>query len=295
MSGPPAEWWSDRRWFFNPLSWQLLFFTGFAFASGWLPPPPADRRLTIGAIAFVVACVPVTFWWLIQHYAVLHAAFEALAPWTDKTYFGPLRYLHFLALAYLALRVVDAQPRLLTGPVSAHIIKVGQQALPVFLSSILLAQAVGIVLDLVRANPAQHGGRQSRRHGSPDRDRAPRELREVAALAPAGCRGCYGASSSTWGPSGVGGTSVAVSRMPSTLPASARRLGARSPRSATATSSRPSQEAIRRSSAASAAAAVAWSMPGSAWEASTERRLIARSARRSTLATSRSPRRNGRT
>jgi hypothetical protein len=100
------------------------------------------------AIAFVVACVPVTFWWLIQHHAVLHAAFEALAPWTDKTYFGPLRYLHFLALAYLALRVVDAYPRLLTGPVSAHIIKVGQQALPVFLSSILLAQAVGIVLDL---------------------------------------------------------------------------------------------------------------------------------------------------
>jgi hypothetical protein len=146
--GPPAEWWSERRWFFNPLSWQLLFYTGFAFASGWVPPPPADRRLTIGAIAFVVACVPVTFWWLIQHYAVLHAAFEALAPWTDKTYFGPLRYLHFLALAYLALRVVDAQPRLLTGPVSAHIIKVGQQALPVFLSSILLAQAVGIVLDL---------------------------------------------------------------------------------------------------------------------------------------------------
>jgi hypothetical protein len=45
--------------------------------------------------------------------------------------------------------VVDALPGLLAGPLSAHIIKVGQQALPVFLSSILLAQAVGIALDLI--------------------------------------------------------------------------------------------------------------------------------------------------
>ena len=147
--GPPAEWWSDRTWFFNPLSWQLLFYTGFAFASGWLRPPAPDRQLTVTAILFVLACIPVTFWWLIQRHAPLHAAFEALAPWTDKTHFGPLRFLHFLALAYLALRLVDAAPRLLTHPLSAHVIKVGQQALPVFLASILLAQAVGIGLDLI--------------------------------------------------------------------------------------------------------------------------------------------------
>ena len=36
----PAEWWSDRPWFFNPFAWQLLFFSGFAFATGWLPAPP---------------------------------------------------------------------------------------------------------------------------------------------------------------------------------------------------------------------------------------------------------------
>ena len=36
----PAEPWSNRQWFFNPFGWQLVFFTGFAFMSGWLPAPP---------------------------------------------------------------------------------------------------------------------------------------------------------------------------------------------------------------------------------------------------------------
>src|SRR5690606_12944470 len=27
----PAEPWSQRRWFFNPFGWQLIFFSGFAF------------------------------------------------------------------------------------------------------------------------------------------------------------------------------------------------------------------------------------------------------------------------
>ena len=39
----PAEWWSDRAWFFDPFGWQLIFFTGFAFGSGWLPEPPRRR------------------------------------------------------------------------------------------------------------------------------------------------------------------------------------------------------------------------------------------------------------
>ena len=33
----------DIPWFFNPLAWQLLFFTGFAFALGWIPAPRISR------------------------------------------------------------------------------------------------------------------------------------------------------------------------------------------------------------------------------------------------------------
>lgn len=32
--GFPAEPWSDRKWFFNPFGWQLVFFTGFALMRG---------------------------------------------------------------------------------------------------------------------------------------------------------------------------------------------------------------------------------------------------------------------
>lgn len=146
--GPPAEWWSDRTWFFNPLSWQLLFYTGFAFASGWLRPPPADRRLVWLAVAVVLVLAPVNSWWPLWRPQALQAVSDALLPWVDKQYFAPLRLLHFLALAYLALRLVDRFPGLLAHPLAAPVVKVGQQALPVFLTSIVLAQAAGILLDL---------------------------------------------------------------------------------------------------------------------------------------------------
>ncbi len=146
--GPPAEWWSDRTWFFNPLSWQLLFYTGFAFASGWLRPPPASRHLTWLALALVLVLAPVSPWWPLWRPEALQAAAEALWYWEEKQYFGPLRLLHFLALAYLALRLADRFPGLLAHPLAAPVVKVGQQALPVFLTSIILAQAAGILLDL---------------------------------------------------------------------------------------------------------------------------------------------------
>ena len=54
----PAEPWSDRTWFFNPFSWQLVFFAGFAWMRGWLPLPVVDRRLVWAAAVVVVATVP---------------------------------------------------------------------------------------------------------------------------------------------------------------------------------------------------------------------------------------------
>ena len=54
----PAEPWSDRVWFFNPFSWQLLFFLGFAFGRGWLVSPGYDRRLMLAALGVVAAALP---------------------------------------------------------------------------------------------------------------------------------------------------------------------------------------------------------------------------------------------
>ena len=153
----PAEAWftkpSDRTWFFNPFAWQLVFFTGFALMAGWVPAPPVHRALVLAAIAVVVLSVP--FAW----HKVIGAS-EFVRDWRkewsvlfDKSDFGILRYVHFLALAYLAW--VCAGPggaRLRqggwAGSVVALVMRVGQQSLAVFAASMVMARVLGAVLDL---------------------------------------------------------------------------------------------------------------------------------------------------
>ncbi len=153
----PAEWWfangSTRPWFFNPFAWQLVFLTGFALMSGWLPAPPVNRWLIALALAVVLLSVP--FAW----YKVINAS-EAVRAWRsewswlfDKTNFGILRYAHFLALAYLAwVAVGPGGIRLKTGVVWAGFValvsRVGTQSLAVFAASMVMARVLGAFLDL---------------------------------------------------------------------------------------------------------------------------------------------------
>jgi hypothetical protein len=152
----PAEFWfsnnSTRQWFFNPFAWQLVFFTGFAFMSGWLPAPPRSRSLAIAAAVFLIISLPYAW-----HVTI--GEFEAIKTWRkdwriliDKTDFGLLRYLHFLALAYLAwLAAGTAGANLTLTPfmqgLSRILIRVGQQSLAVFASSIVLARVLGALLN----------------------------------------------------------------------------------------------------------------------------------------------------
>ena len=172
----PAEPWSDREWFFDPFGWQLLFFTGFAFMIGWLPAPPVSRMLVWICIAFVVLSAPIGSWKVFSWINDANGtAGDAIRPlWAGirgiqdsvgfnlrgKTDFGILRYLHFLALAYLAWVVVGEGGRRLyaTGTgTGAHIwsvvlmliTKVGQQSLAVFVASMALARLLGFVLDQI--------------------------------------------------------------------------------------------------------------------------------------------------
>jgi hypothetical protein len=147
--GLPAEWWSDRPWFFNPFCWQLIFFTGFAFGSGWLAEPPRSNLLFWAALLFVAAMVPLNWQPLWSRWEWLDAFSLQFVPFKDKTDLGILRYLHFLALAYLALWLVNPRRELLASRWAAPVILVGQQALPVFLWSMSLAFALGILLDTV--------------------------------------------------------------------------------------------------------------------------------------------------
>ena len=150
----PAEPWSDREWFFNPFAWQLVFFTGFAFASGWLKPPPFEWRLAAVAIAIIVVTVPFAWYIPLQATSVLMDINIWLHPVITKTDFGLFRYIHFLAIAYLAFHAVGKHGHRLNvsgvaGRVVDTIRMVGQQSLAVFVTSLVLAQTFGVVLDLI--------------------------------------------------------------------------------------------------------------------------------------------------
>lgn len=158
----PAELWfsngSTREWFFDPFAWQVVFFTGFAFMSGWIPVPPVRRLLVALAVAYVVLTLPLAW-----HRTI--ALFEPIRLWrqdwgflVDKTHVGLLRYIHFLALAYLAWVAVGPRgARLAGGAVWTGIVsvltRVGQQSLAVFMASMVLARLLGVLLDLTGRGP----------------------------------------------------------------------------------------------------------------------------------------------
>jgi len=150
--GLPAELWKEgysREWFFNPLAWQLLFFTGFSFAMGWLPAPPRSRGLTWACALFVLFSIPAAYWPIAQHVESLRWLREAIWELQGKTDFGFLRYLHFLALAYLALRIVEGREARLLSRWAMPVVTVGRNSLAVFLLSMGLARIGGMILDLI--------------------------------------------------------------------------------------------------------------------------------------------------
>jgi hypothetical protein len=101
----------SETWFFDPFAWQVVFFLGFALGMGWLAPPAVTRGRIVAAVAVIVLSVPFAWFRLHQgHYlppgsptaAWLTEARAMLLPFHDKTAFGVLRLMHFVALAYLA-------------------------------------------------------------------------------------------------------------------------------------------------------------------------------------------------
>lgn len=158
----PAELWfvtpSSRPWFFNPFTWQLIFFTGFALMAGWLPAPPVRRSLIWLAAAIVILSVPFAWGKIISQVELIREIRRDISPLFSKTNFGVLRFVHFLALAYLAWVFVGPNGVRLrqTGWIAAVIgviCRVGQQSLAVFAASMVLARVLGAFLHLAGNGP----------------------------------------------------------------------------------------------------------------------------------------------
>ncbi len=161
----PAEPFSDRVWFFNPFGWQVVFFTGFMLSRGWIRPPAYRPWLLALAAAYVLVMIPISRWQIYMQVPVLKEAHDWLwlRHWDQggifKTNQHPLRWLHLLALAYLALWLLHGREHLLESAPARVIIKVGQQALATFMASMALAWMLSIALDQLSGEGITTGSR----------------------------------------------------------------------------------------------------------------------------------------
>jgi hypothetical protein len=145
----PGNPWNGAGWFLNPFAWQLIFFIGFFIAMKWLPVPRlGDGRLMLAATLFVVLSVPLSFWGVLEHWSAAQALRDLIIPGAEKSNLHILRVLHFLALAYLVLSLIEPYRQRLDRGAGHLLVLIGRQSLATFLASVVLARLLGTAADM---------------------------------------------------------------------------------------------------------------------------------------------------
>lgn len=139
---------SARPWFFNPFGWQLLFFIGFAFGSKWLTVPSTSRWLVAGSLAVLILSLPFSPEPALRPTETLQGIHATLQPLLEKTRFGPLRLLHFFAVAYLVVVGLRQREHWLQCRAAQPVVQMGRQSLPIFVVSMALSYIGGMVYDV---------------------------------------------------------------------------------------------------------------------------------------------------
>lgn len=142
----------DGVWYFNPVTWQLLFVLGGAAAIYSQRPALPETRpllrqpLFVGAALYVLAAgvITVSWRWPEIHDAVMPASLSNLLYPISKTDLSPVRLLHFLALAYVTAKLLPSsgwtQHRL-----AQECCRMGRYSLEVFCLGVLLAPLADMV------------------------------------------------------------------------------------------------------------------------------------------------------
>src|ERR1700754_1965917 len=147
-------------WAFNPLAWQLLFVFG-----AWCALHGARRmarilssRITLWlCIAYLVFAFCVTLTWHVPQLNVFMPRW--LESWMypiNKTDLDVLRFLHFLALAAITVRVIPSDWPGLKSPWLRPVIRCGQHSLEIFCLGVFLAFAGHFVLAEVSGGAGLH-------------------------------------------------------------------------------------------------------------------------------------------
>ena len=140
----------DKVWFFNPMAWQVVFYSGAVLAVvapdlAWL-----DRwrgSVTTLAVVYLLFAAFIALSW---HYNSL----ERLIPdWfarqiypIDKTNLDVLRFVHFLSLAWLVRLMVRPNARFLKWQLCEPIRRCGEHSLQIFCLGTFLAVTAQIIV-----------------------------------------------------------------------------------------------------------------------------------------------------
>jgi len=146
----PGNPWNGAGWFLNPFAWQLVFFIGFFIGMKWLPVPRlGDPGLMLATAGFLILSVPLSFWGILEHWPAAQALRDLIVPAAEKSNLHILRVLHFLALAYLVLSLIEPWRQRLDRGAGRLLILIGRQSLATFLASVVLARLAGTAADML--------------------------------------------------------------------------------------------------------------------------------------------------
>jgi hypothetical protein len=143
---------ADGVWYFNPVTWQLLFVLGGAAAIHASQPRPLEHRalsrqpLFIAAAAYVLAAGVITLSWRWPeiHDAWMPSAVSELLYPISKTDLSPVRLLHFLALAYVTAKLLPGRGWTQNW-LAQQTCRMGRYSLEVFCLGVLLAPLADMV------------------------------------------------------------------------------------------------------------------------------------------------------
>lgn len=140
-------------WYFNPLTWQLLFVAGAWLVVGGahtLRFVTRSRLALLLSVGFVLFALPLTLSERIPELQKLFPGMvlEAFVP-NDKTNLAPYRVLHLASLTLLVVRLMPIDWPGLNWSLFRPLIKCGQQSLVVFCLGVFLSFVAHLVLDTI--------------------------------------------------------------------------------------------------------------------------------------------------
>jgi len=140
----------EKVWYFNPMAWQVVFHVGAACAVFGPGLSRLDRfrtPLTVLAVAFVLFAALIALSWQYNPLERLIPAWVSRIIYPiDKTNIDVLRFLHFLAIAWLVRIAVPIDAPALKWPIWQPLRRCGEASLLIFCIGTFLALSGQVIV-----------------------------------------------------------------------------------------------------------------------------------------------------